>query len=229
VATIGVIGGGLLLSFLLLRPLLGWLTAGTRLQDFITLLSCLGAIPLALGLAYVIEKNLKRVWHSGLVFTLEDDVLHFNAAATDRYEALAISIDWSRRVNLTRWYFRLANYPRAGRERMVSDKWLCLACQMQQDDSRLITFAYFPPEEAEVLTMDKHLSERFHEISLAALYREAGTRRLDATTRPSLPPEMLTGENGRYWLAERRRWEEGLELAQDDFLTLTAYTEERAA
>ncbi len=226
-AVVLIIGVALVISFFLLRALFEWAASGTAMADFATVISCAGAIPLALGISYLIEKNLKRVWHSGMVFTLEENSLQFDAPATKEFEAISISMDWSQRVNLTRWYFRLANYPRAGRERLVSDKWVCLACQMQQDDSRLITYAYFPPEEASALTENRQLAEPFHEISLARLYRDAGTRRWSATTRPSLPPEMLAGGDGRYWLAERRRWEEGLELGKDDFAALTRYIEER--
>lgn len=225
VAVLVVIGAGLILFFFLLRLLLNALTAGTRLADFTTVLSCVSAIPLAMGSAYLVERYLKSVWRSGLALTLGEDTLHFEAAATDQYPAMDIAIAWDRRVNLTRWYFRLANYPRAGRERMVSDKWLCLACQLQQDDSRLITYAYFPPEAAALLLEDRALGEPFHEISLAALYRDAGARRWNAMTRPTLPPEMLAGRSGRFWLAERRRWEEGLELTAGDFSAYNAYVE----
>jgi hypothetical protein len=228
-AVLVTIGAGLLISFFFLRWLFNRLTEGTQLQDFTTLFSCVGAIVLALGIAYLIENSLKRVWHSGFVLTLDDDALHFDAAATEDFDAIAITMDWSKRVNLTRWYFQLANYPRAGRERMVSAKWICLACQMQQDDSRLIVYAYYPPEEAAVLTDDRKLSEPFHELSLARLYREAGASRWSAMTRPSLPPDLLAGENGRYWLAERRRWEEGLELSKEDFKALMKYVEARVA
>lgn len=224
-AVLIAIGSGLLISFFLLRPLLNAVLAGTQLGDFTTLLSCVGAIVMALGSAYIIERVLRQQWHSGMKFTLDAETLHFEAPATDDFPAIDITIDWTKRVNVTRWFFRLADYPRAGRERLASDKWLCLACQMQQDDSRLIVYAYYPPEEAAALADGQRLQEPFHEISLAALYREAGARRWSAMTRPTLPPERLTGENGRYWLAERRRWEEGLELSQDDFRTMMAYVE----
>lgn len=226
-AVLGVIGIGLVLFFLLLRVLLDTVLAGTLLGDFTTLLSCTGAIALALGSAYYFENYLKRVWHSGMVFTLEEESLQFNAPATDDFDAIDITLDWSKRVNVTRWAFRLANYPRAGRERMVSDKWVCLACQLQQDSSRLIVYAYYAPEDATKFLEDKTISEPFHEISLAALYQEAGARRWNAMTRPALPADMLAGRNGRYWLAERRRWEEGLELEQEDFSAFTAYVEDR--
>ena len=52
--------------------------------------------------------------------------------------------------------------------------------------------------------------------------RGAGARRRGRRC----PSDMLTGRNGRYWMAERRRWEEGLELEQKDFSAYIAYVEE---
>jgi hypothetical protein len=135
--------------------------------------------------------------------------------------------DWSKTVNLTRWYFELAGYARAGRERRVSSKWLCLACQIQQDDARVIAFGYLPPEKAAEWIENQHLSEPFHSISLAYLYSETGKRKRGAATRPVIPSSMLTGKDGPYWLAEQKRWQEGIELTADDFATLMSYIEQR--
>jgi hypothetical protein len=52
---------------------------------------------------------------------------------------------------------------------------------------------------------------------------------MEGPARPELPTEVIAGESGRYWLAERNRWQEGVELAPGDFETLLALTEARAA
>ena len=72
------------------------------------------------------------------------------------------------------------------------------------------------------------LDEPFQPISLAYLYKESGKRRWGATTRPDLPSDLLAGEDGRYWIAERRRWDEGLELTADDFIALVDFIEQKA-
>ena len=138
-----------------------------------------------------------------------------------------IVLEWSKNLNLTRWYFELSGYPRAGRERRVSSNWFCLACQFQQDDARLILFGYFPPDKAVVWTEDQNLPEPFHLISLAHLYAEAGKKIRGAAIRPKIPSSMLTGSDGRYWLAEQKRWQKGVELTQEDFATFMEYVEQK--
>jgi hypothetical protein len=59
---------------------------------------------------------------------------------------------------------------------------------------------------------------RFHRINLADFFDSNSVKNwLSAPSRPSLPANMLTGKEGPYWLAERRRWQEGMELTQQDF------------
>ncbi len=221
---VGLIGG-----YFLVRLLLEWLAQDSALLDFATVISCIGAVPIALGFAWLVEHLLRKYWPSGMKFELSGSELRFEGDASAAGESLSIGMDFDKRVNLTCWYFKLIGYPKAGRERLVSDKWLCLACQMQQDEKRLITFTYVPPEKAQEWFGSLDLEEPFHEISLTWLYREAGKRRLGATTRPELPADMLTGPDGRYWIAERRRWEEGLELSEDDFATLMAFVEQNTS
>lgn len=221
---VGLIGG-----YFLMRLLLEWLASDSPLLDFATVISCIGAVPIALGFSWLVEHFLRKNWSSGMRFELTGSELHFERDASANGSPLSIAIDFDQRVNLTCWFFKLIGYPKAGRERLVSDKWLCLACQMQQDDKRLIAFTYVPPEKAQEWFNAQNLDEPFHEISLTWLYREAGKRRLGATTRPEIPVDMLTGPDGRYWIAERRRWEEGLELSEDDFVTLIDFVEQNTA
>ncbi len=218
---------GLIVSFVIIQLLLSLLAVNTILIEFATVLSCAGAIILALGFAWVAELYLKRIWHSGNVLLLGDSELGYQKgkqnpeADSEGHEAF--NIEWSKHVNLTRWYFELTGYPRGGRERRVSSKWLCLACQLQQDDARLIVYGYLPPEQADVWVENKQLAEPFHPISLAELYAAVEKKGRGAATRPSVPSSMLTGSDGRYWLAEQKRWQEGIELAPKELEIFLAY------
>ena len=219
------------LSFLLIQLLLSQLAGGSRLLEFSTLISCVGSIPLALGISWVTETVLKREWHSGTFLTLDDSELVFTRGKQDKdlqqNSAHQVKFDWSKRVNITRWYFALQGYPRAGRERRVSKGWICLACQLQQDDDQLIAYGYLPPEQAATWTENQRLSEPFHQISLAKLYEEAGQRGRGASVRPTIPASLLTGTDGRFWLTERRRWLEGVEMTRQDFEIFMDYVEQK--
>jgi hypothetical protein len=222
---------GLILGFIMIQLLLSLLAANTILIEFSTILSCAGAILLALGIAWATEIYLKRAWPSGNMLLLGDSELVFQMGKRGQSQTeedfKKIVFNWSKNLNLTRWYFDLSGYPRAGRERRVSSKWLCLACQLQQDEARLILFSYLPPEEAAVWTENRRLVEPFHSISLAHLYSESGKKIRGAATRPKIPASMLTGSDGPYWLAEQKRWQEGLELTQEDFATFMEYIEQK--
>jgi hypothetical protein len=222
---------GLILGFVMIQLLLSLLAANSILIEFATILSCAGAILLALSIAWATEIYLKQAWPSGTTLLLDDSELIFQMGKQGHSQteegSEEIVFDWSKTLNLTRWYFELSGYPRAGRERRVSSKWLCLACQLQQDEARLILFSYFPPNEAAVWTNNQKLVEPFHSISLAHLYSEAGKKNRGAATRPKIPSNMLTGSDGRYWLAEQKRWQDGLELTQEDFATFMEYMEQK--
>lgn len=222
---------GLILGFIIIQLLLSLLAADSILSDFATVLSCAGAILPALVMAWAAETYLKRTWHSGTTLLLGDSELGFQMGNRSPSQAEEDSeervFEWSKNLNLTRWYFKLSGYPRAGKERRVSSTWFCLACQLQQDESRLILFGYFPPDKAAVWTVDHQLSEPFRLISLAHLYAEAGIKSRTAAIRPKIPSSMLTSNDGRYWLAEQKRWSEGVELSMEDFATFMKYMEQK--
>ncbi len=222
---------GLILSFIFIQLLLSLLAADTVLIEFANVLSCAGAIFLSLGSAWAAEIYLKRAWHSGTMLLLGDSELGYQRGKRGQSQgdenSEELLFEWSKNLNLTRWHFELSDYPRGGRERRVSDNWHCLACQLQQDDARLIVYGYFSPEKAAVWTDNQELFEPFHLISLAHLYREAGKKGRGAGTRPTVPSSMLTGSDGRYWLAEQKRWQEGIELTQEDFATFMEYMKQK--
>ncbi|MDX1413051.1 MAG: hypothetical protein R3293_02610 [Candidatus Promineifilaceae bacterium] len=222
----------LIVGFFIIQLLLNLLASETRLIEFATVLSCAFAFPLAFAITWVVEIILKREWHSGNSLTLDDSQLSYRIKRDDNdpseQNGLSGSIEWAKRVNTLYWYFKLKGYPRAGREQRVSKSWLGVACQLQQDETRLIVYSYVPPQRAANWTEDDAVSEPFIEISLADLYKRAGqNRRFSSSTRPKVDAELLTGTEGRYWLAEQKRWSRGLELTQQDFAYFINYVEKR--
>ena len=244
---------GLIPGFFIARRLLEAF-APPPVLDYVTFLSCVGAVPLALLFIYGLEKLLKRVWRSGLSLELNQwgIVVHDGREEGARGQGpgareerptgsssalepgtwnLEPAIRWDANLSQINWYFRLSGYPRAGHERRAPAKWLCLATELHQDGARLNVFTLMPPERAAVFIDNARLA--FHRLNPAEVYDSSARSRLGPPSRPALSNSVLHSKDGRTWLAERRRWEYGVELTPDDFTTLMeyaqAYAQPRAA
>ena len=204
--------------------------APDSILDYAIFLSCVGGLPVALLSIWGLEGILKRVWHSGLSLELDSqgitvhdqrrDVM-FSSPVGDSDRSPAIT--WGGNLTQLNWYFPLSGYPRGGRERRVSAKWLCRATELQQDGARLNVFALMPPKQAVQWTGSQRLD--FRRLNPAGLYTTTVRTRLSPPSRPTIPNELLHSKDGRYWLAERRRWEYGVELTPKDFATLMNYAQ----
>ncbi|MFN2221440.1 MAG: hypothetical protein ACK2UH_02735 [Candidatus Promineifilaceae bacterium] len=173
-------------------------------------LSCVLGLSLALAISGLAEVLMKRHWPSGRRLVIDDQQLQAWLPGGEK-----VCLEWSGRVWALAWTFSLAGYPRGGRERRLTKKHHCLACQLQQDDQRLIVFGYLKGNEAAPL-LD---GEMFHQITPGDHYERSPLRRLrGGAERPQLPTSVLTGKDGRYWLAEQRRWNSGVELTPGDFV-----------
>ena len=218
--------GGLRTAVLILILVFVWLSYqliywliqqfGGSIVNYAAFLSCVLGLPLGVGLVWLVELQLKRIWHSGSSITLDGDQVLFGAKTGERAQ-FQINGD----LAVTTWYFPLGNYPRIGNERRVKKQWYCLACQLQQDEARLVVYGFMSPKETAVFT-NTSMRLDFHEIRPEELYnRKRGLMRMP--NRPDIPPEVLRGKDGRYWLAERRRWSDGFELTARDFNTFISY------
>ncbi len=208
-----------LLLFIVLNAFFGNLSGGL-LANFSLGFACLGALLLALGLAALSENLMKRYWHSGRQVTVEQEGLRAKLA-----EEKEIEIRWSDRTTSIRWYFQMSGYPKAGRERRVQNSHLCLACQVRQSGEFLIVYSFMSKKKAKLL-LDQ--SDYFL-INPGEFYKAGRYRRLRGSLeRPEIPSNVLLGEQGPYWLAEKRRWTEGLELDQGDFEAFISLVDERA-
>ena len=210
------------LSFVLLFSVIrAWLQTGSELLvSFSLSLSCLLATPLALGISWAAEQWLKRVWPSGYRFLLDEAVL-----VVEQPEAEPIRFTKGESLSHLAWYFSLRGYKRGGRERRVSENWFCLACQLRQAEQSVIVYTYAPAAETEQLRQKYADSRPFHKISPPEVYEQKGLAgRWQPPSRPeSIPAQVLSGKNGRYWLAEQRRWREGLELPPKEFSLFLNY------
>jgi hypothetical protein len=208
-----------IIAILSLNALLsGPLFAGRSLSSYSFTLSCLFALIIALAGASAGERIMKRYWTSGRRVVLGNSGLEATLP-----KGKQATLDWSARVWAIRWYFSLKGYPRGGRERRLTPAHLCLACQLQQDEVRLIVYCYLKEDKAETLLS----SGDFHRIYPAAYYEHNRLRIRQSTDRPQIPIDVLAGKDGPFWLAEQRRWSAGIELTANDFAVFYEVIRER--
>lgn len=224
---------GFLIGFRLVLFLLEAFAPPTLL-DYAIFLSCVGAAPVALLIIWIVEKVLKRVWASGISLVLDERGIQVHdrrdkrkrdessGAQIDTGSAAATpAISWAENLGQLSWYFRLSGYARGGRERRIPGKWYCLATELQQNELRLGVFTFLPPDATHNLVSQP--GRHFQLLNLAELYQDRTRLRVGPPSRPTLPNKLLQSREVRYWLAERRRWEYGLELTPKDFTTLLDY------
>lgn len=192
-------------SYILVR----WLLASFAPQlESPTILACIGAFPLSLFFGWVAENMLKRNWPSGRKLLLARDSLRLQRPPR---EDEIIHLDEP--VQQLWWSFSLSDYPRGGRERRLPATWRCAAGQLRQDDTRILPYCFVPANRVE----EWEAQYDFELLKPGDVYDTSLTARLAGPSRPELSAEVVAGEQGRYWLAERHRWQEGVEMTPDDF------------
>jgi hypothetical protein len=206
-----------LTAFIGLNLILRGLNSG--ISDFAMVLSCLLALPVSLGFAAITERYLKINWPSGQRVDLsEQGVVAYPA------DGKAAAIDWSARFTVLKWYFNIKGYALGGRERRLPKNHYCLALQLQQDDHRFVVHSYLPLSRATSMIEGRG----FLEIIPGDYYEGGRVKRwVGSTDRPKIPTSVLAGREGPYWIAERRRWTEGLELDIGDFQELLDMVEKK--
>lgn len=179
--------------------------------DYAFIASCGGALPVALGTVWVIEKLLKRYWPSGRSVTLIRDGIQMHTEAAAQWE-----MTQAHEPTALFWYFNLRGWQRGGRERRVPRTWLCLAVELKSGKKEAVVYTFLPQNKVRSW-LDREDGPRFHEIFPRDVYDNSLRSRLGGPARPEIPAAVLTGKDGKYWLAERRRWTEGFELPPQAF------------
>lgn len=200
----------LVLAFLGIRALLTALN-GSDTPDYAFVVSCVGALPIALGLVWLAENLMKWYWPSGRSVTLTSDGIQLQTA-DDKQWAITQALE---PVPLF-WYFDLRGWQRGGRERRVPRSWLCLAVALKAGKKEGVVYTFLPRGKAQAwLTDERRIA--FYEISPRDVYDNSIGSRMKGPSRPEIPAAVLTGKDGKYWQVERRRWTEGFELTPKQF------------
>jgi hypothetical protein len=150
---------------------------------------------IALGTGWAAEKFLTRNWPSGKTLQITNEGL----VLTDR-SSEATTIRWDAHINVISWHFRV----RKGRAWVPKGAY-CLACQLKQDDSMMVLYAFLKPSIAEELPKWKAFSELL-------------PRKGDGKDHEHQLSEI--GEQAPLRYAEQDRWHHGAEMAPDDFIKL---------
>lgn len=190
-----------------------WTAVWPTQTNFKFILNCTGSLILALALMWVVENQLRRVWHSGRKLQLDPHGIELYNP-----DQPPLSLPWQAETRQLRWHFVLKGYKRGGSERLLPEGSICLAVQLQQPNGRLIVYSYFSAKAAQPW-LQANGRGPFYAIVPAAIYPQA--RRFGYFSPPrrpdKIPADILAGTDGRYWLAEQRRWQEGFELSTVDF------------
>ncbi len=148
------------------------------------------AVGAAIGAAYVGDRVLKRVWPTRRELLLDDRYLVLRRPGQpDR----AIRRDLQ--MNILTWRFTV---PRRGR---IPKGHFCLGLQLAQDETHVTLYTFIAPKESETLE------------DFAAFTPLIPRKELD-DPHTSL---RVAGQQRRLFQAESERWNEGSELAVDDF------------
>ena len=170
-------------------------------------------------LLWLIDPLLKQFFPSGhkLSFDMQAGTLAHSFEEDVRLE-LSNRPDWQ----LTRWNFRMGRFVKSGRERQIPRGWYCVAMLITSETKELVVFSYMPPRKQRALTR----LANWEEISMYETIEDSGrgSRNLPVMRPPtvsdSIPGKLLVGEQGKTWLAERKRREHGLEMTPKDFKQL---------
>ncbi len=193
----------LILSYIVVKQLLQSITGDSPLT-----LVCGIALPISLAIAWGIEAILKRVWHSGRSLQIRDNkIIASNRVQPD------VQFNLDQELDHIQWQFKMGDYPRGGRERRIAGAWFCLAVQLQQGTKRLTAFSYMPAKKMSAVSA----LFQFNHLDMEEVYNTSMRSRIfSAPTRPDISAKVLSGGNGRYWLAEKTRWQDGYELTPSD-------------
>ena len=201
----------LLVAFFGLRFLLN--AAGGWVAEYAFALSCFGAFPIAIGVIWVAERGMKQRWPSGRTVTLLAD-----GVSVQTESGSTVTLTHAKEIVPMAWYFDLRGWQRGGRERRVPESWACLAVELKAGKEHIIIYTYLSPTQAE-RWLNANQRPDFYQIHPLKVYDNSLRKRLGGPSRPEIPPEIITGKDGPYWLAERRRWIEGFELPEPEFET----------
>lgn len=155
------------------------------------------AAVVAYGGAMLIERLLKNRWRSGRAVNLDTQSVKLVQKG-----AVETQINASDPVDVLAWRFEVK-----GRGR-VPKGWWVVACGLAQDDRLLAVYTFMSPKRLD--TLSQAMRERFKVL--------ISDKKAKKKSDPLGADMRLAGEQRRLHEAEQRRWYEGAEMNNDDFV-----------
>jgi hypothetical protein len=152
-------------------------------------------VGVAYGITLIVERQLKRTWHSGRAVRITPDGLTIDKNGVA--EVSVLSEDPARALF---WHFVIDKRAR------IPKGWSMFACAVHIDTTTLAVYTFLPPDRADSFPR----RELFRRL-------EPTRSRAPNDERPDL---RLAGEQKRLRDAENVRWTAGAELSPDDLAAL---------
>lgn len=185
-----------IVAFVGLATLLGNFATQLSPESGLNCLAWIVAVFVAVGLAALADRVLKRIWPSGRELTLTDQAVILRDAR--RAGSQITELQWAERINVLAWRFVV----RRGSAR-VQKGWVMLGCQLLQDDDQITIYTFMPAKEAD-----------------APPYADF----VPLVTRDVLEKGTLglreANQQRRLLRAEAERWQDGAELRRADYAQL---------
>ncbi len=189
---------------------------------------CLG-IPMALiftaVILQIVEKIVKPRWHSGRHIVLDDQLALVD---TRRGKNKSLVFNWTKSTDVVAWYFEV----HTKRKSRVPQGWYCTSLRLVQEDTTAIIYTFMSPEDArEMAGFSRHFTllerQKSGGLSQANLNKTDKQQKRQASGRLSQASLnktdfQLSAQQRRLRNYENERWEDGAEVASEDFLRIIA-------
>lgn len=175
---------------------------------------CLG-IPLAFVFAVLFvqigERFIKPRWTSGRAIKLTDDQLLVQDHRNRKSQELIYTANGS--LDAVAWYFEVAN-----RHNRVPKGWYCVSVHLRQNDQEIIIYTFETPDNVQEIPGWKNHFSRLVPQKKAVL--NAGQAGFQDSRQNILHKRLLKLED--------QRWQDGAEVAREDFVAILEFLNEVA-
>ena len=189
----------------------GYLLGGAILQAIVPTASvmCLG-IPMAIIVAAIalqfVDKVVKPRWTSGRHIVHDHQL---TLVDNRRGKNKEIVFNWMQPLDYETWYFEIATK----RKSRVPQGWYCTSLRLVQDNHVAIIYTFMSPDKARELT---GFNDKF---TLLQRQEKSGGLSQSSVKKSAM---QLSAQQKRLRQYENERWEDGAEVASEDFAQIIA-------
>ena len=159
---------------------------------------------LAVGLAWLSERVLRRIWPSGRILKLDDHVV-----AVRELNGAQTALNWNAPIHVSSWFFVIRS-----RRAWIPKGWYCVALRIQQGDDSITPYTFLKPEIAHTLPA----WEEFEQLVPRPKHRQS--------SHDTSHIKLLEAQ-ADLRIAEGERWQYGCEMEPQHFAELVSAVRER--